>query len=198
VSNQTAQTGGEMNNRQQQMAALAAAQAALDDKSTTLVDEANKRKVGRGSATHAKMVLEFGTDEEKEQARNGFVGLKPLRDAIQKRMPPELLREVRRRNGALTEVLRRSRRTDAELWARFLPMLRGVSELPSPSDMIKVIKSSRGRENTVDQYLGATSIWIQEFENAWRLYKFNKSHSNNSDAGNGDGDAGSQYTKPAA
>jgi hypothetical protein len=184
------------NNRRSQLAALEAAKIALADKSTTLVEEADKRGVSRGSATHAKMILEFGTEEEITQAKEGFIGLKHLRDDIMKRLPPEQIKEIRARNGAFSETARRSRHSGAELWARLSPMLKGVTLLPDPDDMVKIVKASHSREKSVNQYLNAASLWIKEFENAWRTYKNSKPNNHSSDAGDGNGDAGTQHSEP--
>ena len=186
------------NNRRSQLAALEAAKNVLADKTTTLIEEADKLKISRGSTTHAKMVLEFGTEEEITQVREGFIGLKRQRDIIMKRLSPEQRKEIKTRNGAFSETTRRSRHSGAELWARLSPMLKGVTLLPGPDDMVKIVKASHSREKSVDQYLSAASQWIKEFENAWRSYKNSKPSNHNTDAGNGDGDAGTQHSKPAA
>lgn len=179
-----------------------AAKTALDiasllakDPSMTAIEEAAAKGISRSTIAQAKIILEFGTASELSSALSAEIGLRTLADTIKKRMTPEQRKEFRNRNGARTEKFLNQLRAKADLWSTLGPALRTLAELPNANELVPMIRSNSSRIKSVDQYLGTAAKWMEEFANAWAAFK---PSNNNSDAGNGDGDAGTQHPKSAA
>ena len=162
---------------------------------TTAVEESIAKGISRSTVTQARIILEYGTAAELAQGLNAEIGLRTLADGVKKRMTPEQLKGMRSRNSAQSERYRSKVRANSDLWAKFGPALLAISRLPDVNDLIPIIRSNATRIKAVNQHLGAAAKWMEEFSNAWAAFK---PTSDSPDAGNGNGDVGTEHPKSAA
>jgi hypothetical protein len=162
---------------------------------TTAVEESIAKGISRSTVTQARVVLEFGTAAELSQGINAEVGLRTLADTIKKRMTPEQLKSMRSRNSAQSERYRSKVRANADLWGTFGPALLTISRLPDVNDVISIVRSNATRIKAVNANVDAAAKWMEEFSNAWAAFK---SASDSPNAGNGNGDVGTEHPKSAA
>jgi hypothetical protein len=171
-------------NMNQRKAALRALDAALltINQNITVEDAARMHIVSRGAVKYARMILMYGSVDDVKAIESG-AGLTPVAEKIRTKMTPEELALLKKRSGVITDKRRENLQTDTILWGKFSPMLRGLTELPSPVDMLKVITTSGRREETVSKHLSIAIDWLQEFNNAWAEFQRNKRQHNDSNAG---------------
>src|SRR6266700_4178844 len=60
---------------------------------------AKSLNVSRSATTVARLILEFGTDQDREDAYSGKTGLRTLAVKIRKTLSPETKEELRNRTG---------------------------------------------------------------------------------------------------
>jgi len=73
----------------------------------------------RSAVTVARLVLEFGTDQDREDAYSGKTGLRSLADGIRKNLSAEAREKLRKRTGGkLGEAHLNNLKTERELWAK--------------------------------------------------------------------------------
>jgi len=161
------------------MAILRAITAAeLTFKGNTTVDEAAKEfNISRGSVRDARLILNYGSSADIDAAKAGS-GLVPLSKKIRKNLTPSQIEELKRRSGTITDKRRENIQTNAAIWSKFRPMLSGLTQLPSPEDMVKLVASNSSREATVNNHLNAATKWLEEFNNAWTEFHRNKYDNN--------------------
>lgn len=151
-------------------AALKALEAAELSFKTGIHATAAAKSLGtsRSATTVARVILEFGSDQDREDAYSGKLGLRTLADKIRKNLPPEIREGIKKRTGgALSEGHLYMLRTDKVLWAKFGLALRNLSELPHPRELILVVNSNRQRKRAVRMLLHNAASWIEEFTNEW-------------------------------
>lgn len=138
-------------------------------------------QVSRSAVTLARLILEFGTNQDREDAYSGKTGLRPLGDKIRKTLPPEIKKELRNRTGGkLGEGHLHNIKTEKDLWHKLKVVLQNLSELPHPKEMIPVVKSNNMRTRAVKLLLNNATNWIEDFNNEWK-----RSEKNPSDTGGG-------------
>lgn len=175
------------------------ARKVMADPTTPVTEIADRELVSRHSILHARTVLEHGTAQELMDVTTGKLGLTIAYRAIRDRMSPEEREKLKKRHAPPSTQAREKYSGEAAIWAKLGPALRGLSELPSPQDVIKVITAHKARETTVTQHLDAASNWMEEFVNAWKGYKSGRTvPENHSDAGDGGPVSGTQHAKSAA
>lgn len=156
---------------------------------------ADDADVSRSSVTAARLILEFGSEDDIASVEFGKVGFRTLALKIHDTLTEEMRASLKRRAGLWTMDRREKLSGEAELWARFSPALRHLTELPKPADIVSVVKSNVMREAVVDQHISAALSWLTEFSNGWTKYKQNRNSSVDTRTG---GDvAGTQHTEPA-
>jgi hypothetical protein len=154
---------------------FAASQKALEAAELSLKGEghvtalAKRLNVGRATTTQARIILEFGSEQDIADARSGAKGLRPLADEIRKTFSEETKEKLRKRTGgALSPNHKSLLRTDQALWAKLGAALRNLSELPKPKELIHVVRHNGTRILTVRQRLLNAANWIEEFNNEWK------------------------------
>lgn len=177
-------------------AAFKAAEAAIAGK-RSVTEEAKAAGVSRSAVTEARLVLEFGTDQQKEDALNYRVGIRTIAKAIRKSLP-DRERRGRKRNGPKPtdpEYLE-GIRTDMELWTRFSVAIKNLSQMPNTLDMLRVLNANSQRKRSAEQYINTATKWLEDFANEWNK-QFN-SKNDLTDSGGGNTASGTQYPKSAA
>lgn len=145
----------------------------------------------------ACLILLYGTSEEV-QLTEGGVGVSTVAGKIRPRLTSEQRKAVRAKSKAastFTDDRREALANEANLWAKFRPVLSGLDELPAPKDMIKIITGHRKRHRFVVQHLETAFNWMEEFVNEWRIVKPPEGGSN---SGNGNSNVGTQHTEPSS
>lgn len=151
-------------------AALKALEAAELSFKTGMHATAAAKNLGasRSATTVARVILEFGSDQDREDAYSGTIGLRTLADRIRKDLPSEVREGIKKRTGgALSEGHLYMLKTDRVLWAKLGLALRSLSELPHPSELILVVNSNRQRKQLVHKLVHKATKWIEEFTNEW-------------------------------
>lgn len=159
---------------------------------------ADELGVSRTIVTQARIIHEYGTDEEKRLARIGEVGLRPLANKIKERLPPEEREKLRKRQGGLTVEHRKVIETDVDLWSRLNPVLHNLISLPRAQDMLEIVTRNTSREKVVDHLIDSAANWMEEFYNAWTARRLTKSGGGNANSGGSNAASGVQQSEPPA
>jgi len=148
--------------------ALEAAELSLKDSGVHATAAATQFGVSRSSVTQGRTVLEFGTPQEIADAKSGKIGVRTLAEKIRKNISPEIKEELRKRVGkTLTAKHLATLATDKMLWSKLGLVLRTLSELPHPKELIPVVKGNNSRKQTVNLFLHNATNWIEEFNHEW-------------------------------
>ena len=148
--------------------ALEAAELSIKDSGVHATAAAAQFGVSRSSVTQGRTVLEFGTPQEIADAKSGKIGVRTLADRIRKTIPPKTKEELRKRVGkTLTANHLATLATDKMLWGKLGLVLRTLSELPHPKELIPVVKGNNSRKQTVNLFLRNATNWIEEFNHEW-------------------------------
>lgn len=130
---------------------------------------AKRLGVGRATTTQARIILEFGTEQEIIDARSGEKGLRPLADEIRKRFTETTKEDLRKRTGgALSQHHLTLLQTDQALWSKLGEALRNLSGLPKPEELIRVVRHNNTRRREVKKHLLNAATWMEEFTNEWK------------------------------
>lgn len=178
--------------------AIDVARKAIADPNTPATEIAEKNGVTRHSILHARVLLERGTAQELMEVTAGNMGLSIAYKAIKERMSPEEREKLKKRHAPTGAKAREKYSGEAAIWVKLGPALRGLSELPDPQDVIKVIMSHAAREATVNRHVNNATRWMEEFTNAWNKRKGTSAPEDAANAGNGNAASGAQHAKSAA
>jgi len=150
------------------MKALAAAELSFK---TGMHATAAAKSLGasRSAVTLARLIIEFGSDQDREDAHSGTIGLRTLGDKIRKHLPLEVKKELKNRTGgSLSEGHLHNLKTEKNLWHKMRAVLENLSELPHPKEMIPVVRRNNMRARAVRIYLDNATKWIEDFNNEWK------------------------------
>lgn len=186
-----------MKRKEVAMVAIAAAKAVVAGKAS-ITEAALQNNVSRDVVSEAKLILSYGSVEEIKAVETGASSITPIAAKIRRALPAETREAYRKRhvNGIYTEDRRANLHAKAILWAKLGPALRGLTELPLPSDMVKVVKGNGIREGSVNQYLNTATKWLEEFNHEWNKTSINEDDT--VDAGGSNATSGSQHPEPTA
>lgn len=148
------------------LAAFMAARISLEKQipATTLARQMN---IDRSSVTVARLIVTFGTTEEINAAEHAKVGLRVMADKIRARMSPEQRSGWQNQAPVFSDERREASKDDGTLWHKLRPAIVGLTELPTPKDMVALIKRNHLREATTRQNLASAFKWMEEFVNEW-------------------------------
>ncbi len=153
---------------QASMKALAAAELSFK---TGIHATAAAKTLGssRSAATYARLILEFGSDQDIDDARTGKTGLRTLADKIRPTLTAEIRKELKKRTGGkFSEGHLHNLKTEKDLWVKLKVVLENLSELPHPKEMIPVVKSNNMRARAIRLHLHNATKWIEDFNNEWK------------------------------
>jgi len=162
---------------------LEAARKTYTDKSKTLTEVAAQFGVSRGIITEARIIVKYGTEREIDLVAEGKVGFTTIAAEIKQRLDPETRRQLKKNAGGVSTTHRDTRQQQADIWSKFAPMLHGVLGLPSPEDMVTVVKANQVRTRIVNENIEIATIWMEEFANAWQKHVNSKSNGSDVNAG---------------
>jgi hypothetical protein len=188
-----------MNRKETAVAAIAAAKRSIEEKINiaTLVKETG---ISKTTLSLARIIAEFGTPENIEDANSAKIGIRILGTKISKALSPEIKKQLHGRQGfdPMSDEHLKKLQTDAELWSKLKPALNSLVGFPRPQDVVESIRGNHMREMVVNQQLTPALNWLRELEHEWAKYQQAKSGENLTDAGAGDTTIRTQHTKSAA
>lgn len=141
------------------------------DKEISLSDAAALMNVHQTSVSSAKKVLREGTAEEVSAVERGEVAASTIAKQIRKGQSPE--KRKSKRNAPLAQIGKNPERIQrsqmqAEIWARMSDALIGLTSLPLPVDVAKIIAANPNRRRAVEERLTRSLQWLKDFDHAWR------------------------------
>lgn len=148
-------------------------------------DIAKKFGVSRSSISVARLIVEFGTEEQLEIVSSGQVGFRTMGDIIRKSLPPEVRAKVQGKAGVWTEARRQNQHSDSEIWQKLIGAINALKGLPKPEDVVRVVTKNGVRKITLENNLDAALNWIKDFEHEWNIFQRGKPQKDTSDTGDG-------------
>lgn len=134
-------------------------------------DIAKKFGVSRSSISVARLIVEFGTEEQLEIVSSGQVGFRTMGDIIRKSLPPEVRAKVQGKAGVWTEARRQNQHSDSEIWQKLIGAISALKGLPKPEDVVRVVTKNGVRKITLENNLDAALNWIKDFEHEWNIFQ---------------------------
>lgn len=127
------------------------------------LSEASKRlDVPWPTMQEAATVLQYGTPEQIAKLEEGTLSIRYAARTIRK-----TVLDRPRRSTARGKEARAMMRDDALLYQKLRDALENIAALPSPADIIAVVRRSNLRTQTVQKNLSTAYSWIEEFADAW-------------------------------
>jgi hypothetical protein len=177
--------------------ALEAGEFTFKEKATTS-EAAVKYGLSRTTDQAGRLVINFGSQSDIEAIKEGRIGIATIANKIRQNLSEEDRTSLRKRKNVPQKNRHEALQTSMSLWAEFLPMLRGVTSLPDPKDMVALVRSNNARIKTTDSLLPAATAWLTEFSNEWNKQGESKSRNSDFDSGGSVQTSGSQHVKSAA
>jgi hypothetical protein len=120
----------------------------------------------RSSVQEAYTILMLGTPEEIAASESGLVGIGPTVQSIRNRTSPEARQAVARRpvRGVYSN---QKREFEAQVWARLKDGIDALTSMPTPQDVIDIVKKSPQRLEYLSRKALTAHTWLEEFVNAW-------------------------------
>lgn len=170
----------------QQRAIAAAKLIVAGETSKTIKELAEEHEVGTKSISDARILLHFGTEHEIDIVNQGHIGLNTVVNGIRERVPAAELVAYQKKLIQVSEKRRANEKAASELWSKLSLMFKGITDMPTPKDVVKHIASNHRRATLINEQLETVANWIKEFQYEWQFYQLGKHQENSSDSGGGD------------
>lgn len=162
-----------------------------------LTELSAEKGISRSYASSAKIILEYGTAQNLADALANKIGLRTLATQIKAGLTDDQRKALKaKRNGPKPTSHVEALKADADLWNKFKPALVNLSQLPSPKDMLGIVKGNNERKHTVNKHIDVALKWLEDFSNEWT--KPAKLQNNTTDSGGGNPAAGAQHPEPSS
>jgi len=171
-------------------AAIGGAKQWIEDPDATNEGISKALGIAKTTMSHARMILEYGTAIELVEVTSGKVGLGAAAKTIRARLSPEDVKKVKIRKAGWNNQRRKNLQNESVIWVKLGAALSALTELPSPKDVVPLVKKNYMREVTTNQHIYAASNWMEEFVHEWSRYQSAKSAKNTSDSGGSDAASG--------
>jgi hypothetical protein len=178
-------------------AAFRAAQESLEKK-IPATELSKKNHTSRSTVTQARLILQFGTQEEIDAVRSGRIGARPVANAIRQRLAPEVREQFKNNHGIFTDTRREVHKTEAQLWQGFGPHMKAFTELPHPSEMVRIALRNSERKKYVNNHLQAAIKYMEEFSNEWTRLTGQQHGNHSANPGRSEPAVGTQHPEPAS